>query len=68
MSGRSLSEAHRIAKIYARLNEKELALTWLERGSATGAIPAFLKDDLVRDPIRSDPRYADLLRRIGLPQ
>jgi len=32
MSGASLSQAHWMAKIYAALNEKELALTWLERG------------------------------------
>ena len=68
MSGASLSQAHWIAKIYATLNEKELALSWLERGLATGAIGAFYKDDPVWDPIRSDPRFADLLRRMGIPQ
>src|SRR6266480_2168893 len=57
-SGTSLSEAHWMAKIYAILNEKELALTWLERGLATGAIAPFFKDDPVWDPIRDDPRFA----------
>ncbi len=66
MSGASLSQAHWIAKIYATLNEKEQALSWLERGLATGAIGAFYKDEPVWDPIRSDPRFADLLRRMGL--
>ena len=68
MSGASLSEAHWIAKIYATLNEKELALTWLERGLAAGAIGVFTKDDPVWDPIRSEPRFADLLKRMGVPQ
>ncbi len=67
MSGANLSQAHWIAKIYAVLNEKELALTWLERGLATGAIGAFYKDEPAWDPIRSDPRFSDLLRRMGIP-
>ncbi|HEY6118996.1 MAG TPA: protein kinase [Pyrinomonadaceae bacterium] len=68
MSGTNLSQAHYIAKIYAALDEKELALSWLERGLAAGAIGAFYKDEPVWDPIRSDPRFADLLRRMGIPQ
>ena len=66
MSGANLSEAHWIAKIYATLNEKEMAFSWLERGLATGAIAVFYKDEPVWDPIRGDPRFADLLRRMGL--
>ena len=45
------------------MDEKELAFSWLERGLAAGAIGAFYKDEPVWDPIRSDPRFADLLRR-----
>jgi TolB-like protein/Tfp pilus assembly protein PilF len=68
MSGASLSQAHWIAKIYATLNEKELAFSWLERGLAAGAIGPFYKDEPVWDPIRGDPRFTDLLRRMGIPQ
>jgi len=68
MSGTSLSQAHWIAKIYATLNEKELAFTWLDRGLSTGAIGSFYKDEPVWDPIRSDPRFTDLLRRMRIPQ
>jgi len=50
------------------LNEKEQALTWLERGLATGAIRAFFKGDPVWDTIRSDARFGDLLRRMGIPR
>jgi TolB-like protein len=64
MSGASLSEAHWIAKIYATLNEKELAFSWLERGLATGAIGVFYKDEPVWDPIRSDPRFEALVERM----
>ena len=67
MSGASLSEAHWIAKIYATLNEKELALSLLERGLAAGAIAAFFKDDPVWDPIPSDPRFEALVEKMFTP-
>jgi len=67
ISGASLSQAHWIAKIYAVLNEKELSFSWLERGLAAGAIGPFYKDEPVWDPLRNDPRFADLLRRMGIP-
>jgi len=67
ISGAGLSHAHLIAKIYATLNEKEMALSWLERGLATGAIGVFYKDDPVWDAIRSDPRFIDFVRRTGIP-
>jgi len=61
-----------IADLYAVLGDKVGALYWLEQADkyrdTTG------KDTLeyVRlhtnfDPLRSDPRYKDLLRRMGLP-
>src|SRR5262249_5950467 len=68
MSGPSLSQAHWIAKIYVALNEKDKALTLLNQGLEAGAIGAFYKDDPLWDPIRNDPRFADLLRRMGIPQ
>jgi len=67
MSGQNLDQALWIAKIWATMNEKEPALSWLERGLATEAIGPFYKDEPVWDPIRSDPRFADLLRRMGIP-
>src|SRR2546428_3745436 len=67
MSGANLSQAHYIASVYAALNEKDSSLTWLERGLATGALGTFFKDEPVWDPFRGDPRFTDLLRRIGVP-
>ena len=68
MSGANLTQAQNIAKIYATLNEKKLALSWLERGLAAEAIGIFYKDDPVWDKIRNDARFGDLLRRMGIPQ
>jgi tetratricopeptide (TPR) repeat protein len=67
MSGANLSQAHWIAKIYATLNDKEMALSWLERGLATGAIGPFYKDEPVWDPIRGDPRFEALVQKIFAP-
>ncbi|MGH9676227.1 MAG: TPR end-of-group domain-containing protein, partial [Candidatus Acidiferrum sp.] len=63
------SSAYRIAGMYADLGEKDQAFRWLntayqERDSnLTG-----LKTDFSLDPLRSDPRFAELVRKIGLPQ
>jgi len=58
-----------IAGIYARLGEKDQAFAWLEKAYAERADEILrLKEELDFDNLRSDPRYADLLRRIGLPQ
>ena len=67
MSSASMSEAHWIAKIYATLNEKELAFSWLERGLGTGAIGVFYKDEPVWDTIRSDPRFETLVDKMFAP-
>ena len=63
MSGTELAEAQYIARIYAALNDKEMALGWLERGLATGAIGFFYKDDPMWDSIRSDPRFESLMQK-----
>ena len=67
ISATSLDQSLWIAKIYTMLNEKDVAFSWLERGLATGAIGGFYKDEPVWDPLRSDPRFADVLRRMGIP-
>jgi adenylate cyclase len=68
MSGPGLSTAHWIAKIYATLNDKEMAFSWLERAWATGAIGVFYKDEPIWDPIRDDPRFAGLVAKMLAPE
>jgi hypothetical protein len=68
ISGASLSTAHWIAKIYATLNDKEQAFSWLDRGLATGALGVFYKDEPIWDPIRDDPRFATLVAKMVVPE
>jgi hypothetical protein len=57
------------ATVYAGLGRKEQALAFLEKAYAdrSSFIP-FLKVDPELDPLRSEPRFAALLRKAGLPQ
>jgi eukaryotic-like serine/threonine-protein kinase len=59
-----------IATIYAGLGEKDRAFEFLEKAyrERSSDISYFIIADLRIDNLRSDPRYADLLRRMGLPQ
>ncbi len=57
-----------IALIYAGLGERNRAFEWLERGFAERAYGVvFLATDPRFDALRPDPRFKDLLRRIGMP-
>jgi serine/threonine protein kinase/tetratricopeptide (TPR) repeat protein len=64
-----------IAANYAILGDKARAFYWLEQAyarhdigrSSTDIGMYSLKTDFQFDPIRSDPRFTDLLGRIGLP-
>jgi TolB-like protein len=59
---------YEIALVYAGLGEKDEAFAWLEKSFAArdkGLI--YLKIDPPLDPLRSDPRFQDLVRRVGLP-
>ena len=68
MAGGGMGQAHSIAKIYSTLNEKELALQWLERGLTAGTISMFYKDDPIWDALRNDVGFSNLLQRMNLPQ
>lgn len=57
-----------IAYACTALGDKDQAFAWLEKGYAE-KIPfvGSLKIVPALDPLRSDPRFADLVRRVGLP-
>jgi TolB-like protein/DNA-binding winged helix-turn-helix (wHTH) protein len=52
---------------YAALGDKDLALQVLEKAFAEREPMAWLNVDPKWDPVRSDPRFQDLVRRVGLP-
>jgi len=61
-------ENYPVAIVYAGLGEKERAFKWLERAyKVHDSSMVFVKVDPLLDPLRSDPRFQDLLRRVGLP-
>jgi hypothetical protein len=57
-----------IASYYAAAGEKELAFPWLEK-AFQARVPQllYLRSNPDFDSLRSDPRFADLIRRIGFP-
>jgi len=65
-SNRSHSDASEIAVIYAALGDRDQAMNWLEKGFEERFNPGVLSRPGF-DPLRSDPRFQDLVRRIGLP-
>jgi tetratricopeptide (TPR) repeat protein len=57
-----------LAALYAALGELEQAFASLERAYAAHDLQLqYLGVDPMLDPLRSDPRFQDLMRRIGLP-
>jgi TolB-like protein/DNA-binding winged helix-turn-helix (wHTH) protein/Flp pilus assembly protein TadD len=57
------------AWLYSACGRKDQAFAWLEKAFERRSYEMiFLAVNPRWDPLRSDPRFADLLRRIGLPQ
>lgn len=68
-SERRQSLAYYSAGVYVGLGQKDQAFARLEEAYRDHArILPGLRVSPLWDPLRSDPRYADLLRRMGLPQ
>jgi TolB-like protein/DNA-binding winged helix-turn-helix (wHTH) protein/tetratricopeptide (TPR) repeat protein len=62
-----------LASVYGRLGDKDRAFYWLEEAYRHPGLPGlgtdlihWLKADPALELIRSDPRYFDLLHRVGL--
>jgi hypothetical protein len=51
------------------MGKKDQAFAWLEKAYAAHSDAVLrLKEEVLLDNLHSDPRYTDLLRRVGLPQ
>jgi TolB-like protein/DNA-binding winged helix-turn-helix (wHTH) protein len=67
-SGRAYGKSTAIAADYALLGETEKAFEWLEKAfQEDDKDLAVLKEGPNFETLRPDPRFQDLLRRIGLP-
>src|SRR5205814_7514392 len=60
--------SYRMAALHARINQIDDAILWLERAYAerTNRL-IFLRVDPVFDALHRDPRFQNLVRRVGLP-
>jgi eukaryotic-like serine/threonine-protein kinase len=59
---------YEIAVIHVGLGEKDQAFEWLERAyQEHSSWLSYLNVESRLDPLHSDPRFADLVRRVGLP-
>ena len=63
----SSSTGSNIALIYVGLGDKDQAMVWLNKAYQARFNPSILLRPAF-DPLRSDARFQDLLRHIGLPQ
>ncbi|MFN8060797.1 MAG: winged helix-turn-helix domain-containing protein [Vicinamibacterales bacterium] len=64
---RDYVEPDLVARIYTALGEHDRAFEWLDRSVTEHAAKAIMVGvDPAYDDLRSDPRFADLLRRLGL--
>lgn len=58
-----------IAGVYAQLGERDRAFQWLgEAYQNRDYFVTFIKTDPFMDPLRQDPRFQDMLRRVGFPR
>jgi tetratricopeptide (TPR) repeat protein len=64
-SNASFTNAPQIAMIYASMGDNDQAMHWLERAYEERFNPSILLRSGF-DPLRSGPRFEDLMRRIGL--
>jgi eukaryotic-like serine/threonine-protein kinase len=68
-SQREYVAPYEIATYYALMGDREQTFEWLEKGYAerSGRMEYIKVEDSL-EPFHSDPRYIDLLKRMGLPQ
>jgi tetratricopeptide (TPR) repeat protein len=66
-SNANYSHGSEIATVYAALGDKDQAMIWLAKAYEERFNPGVLLRPGF-DPLRSDPRFQDIVRRVGLPQ
>ena len=63
------SSAYEIATLYSDLGHKDEAFRWLNTAyQEHDRYLLDLKTDFLLDPLRGDPRFAELVSKVGLPQ
>jgi TolB-like protein/DNA-binding winged helix-turn-helix (wHTH) protein/Tfp pilus assembly protein PilF len=66
---KSHDNARELTYLYAGLNQKDQALAWLKKGYEERALwLIWVESDPTFEPLRSDPRFQDLLRRMNFPK
>ncbi len=66
-NSKATASPYTVATIYAGLGENDKAFESLEKARSEKSFQILsLKSDLLLDTLRTDPRFQDLLRRIGL--
>jgi len=55
-----------IAEVYVGLGDKDKAFEWLHKAIDQKDMTVFLKADPLYDPLRTDPRFGSLLKRMNL--
>jgi serine/threonine-protein kinase len=69
MSQRRYTPALAFAVVYLGLQQNDAAMEWLEKAYEERFNRlAYLRRETIWDPLSSDPRFQDLVRRIGLPE
>jgi TolB-like protein/DNA-binding winged helix-turn-helix (wHTH) protein/Tfp pilus assembly protein PilF len=57
-----------IAMVYEGLGDRDAAIQWYQKAVEERSINLWILPDQRLDPIRSDPRFQNLMRRMGLPR
>jgi Flp pilus assembly protein TadD len=68
-SQREYVSPNELARYYGLMGDRDHTFGWLEKGYAErSSRMEYIKTEDYLEPFRSDPRYIDLLKRMGLPQ
>jgi tetratricopeptide (TPR) repeat protein len=65
---RKEANGRNVAAVYAGLGEKDKVFEWLEKDLQTKGDLTFIRWEIPYESLRDDPRFKDLLKRMGLPE